>query len=121
MPIARCKTASPNRELLCPKGLRKSAEPPVRDRIGEQPPSNQSLTSASQGFCRNLPGRRKGPRRSRIGLHRLQSSRHTHGPWLKTILQTPRPPVSVVGLSSLPRPSWRHDSDEYWDSWNRLA
>jgi hypothetical protein len=57
---ARYKTASPDRELLCPKGLRKSADPPVRDRIGKHPPSNQSLTSASQGFCRNLAGKSKG-------------------------------------------------------------
>ena len=82
--LARCKTASPNRELLCPKGLRKSADLPVRDRIGEHPPSNQSLTSASQGFGRNLPGKRNGPRGSRIGHQCLQSSRHTHGPWLQT-------------------------------------
>src|ERR1700680_3513062 len=82
--IARYKTASPNRELLYPKGLRKSADPPARDRIGEHPPSNQSPTSAFQGFCRNLPGKRNGPRGSRIGHHRLQSSRHTHSPWLQT-------------------------------------
>jgi hypothetical protein len=82
--LARYKTASPNRELLCPRGLRKSADPPARYRIGEHPPSNQSPTSAFQGFCRNLPGKRNGPRGSRIGHHRLQSSRHTHRPWLQT-------------------------------------
>ena len=82
--IARYKTASANRELLCPKGLRKSANPPVRDRNGEHPPSNQSLTAASQGFCRNLPGKRNGPRASQIGHHRLRSRRYTHGPWLQT-------------------------------------
>jgi hypothetical protein len=82
--LARYKTASPNRELLCPQGSRKSADPPVRDRIGEHPPSNQSLTSASQSFGHNLPGKRSGPRGFRIGYHRLQSSRHTHGQWLQT-------------------------------------
>jgi len=90
--LARYKTASPNRELLRSKGLRKSADPPVRDRIGEHPPSNQSPTSASQGFCRSLPGKRNGLRGSRIGHHRLQSSRHTHGPWLKT--HPPNPAAS---------------------------
>jgi hypothetical protein len=50
--LTRYKTASPNRKLLCPKGLRKAADPPVRDRIGEHPPSNQSLTSAPQGLGR---------------------------------------------------------------------
>ena len=90
--LARYKTASPNRELVCPKGSRKSADPPVRVRIGEHPPSNQSLTSASQGFCRNLPGKRNGPRGSRIGHHRLRSSRYTHGPWSQTHPQNPEAP-----------------------------
>ena len=56
----------------------------VRDRIGQCSPSNQSLTSASQGSCRDLPGKRSGPRGSRIGHHRLRSSRHTRGPWSPT-------------------------------------
>jgi len=51
----------------------------VRDRIGQRSPSNQSLTSASQGSCRDLPGKRSGPRGSRIGHHRLVFSRHTRG------------------------------------------
>jgi hypothetical protein len=41
--------------------------------------------SASQGFCRDLPG-------SRIGHPHLQSSRHTHGPWLQT--HPPNPAAS---------------------------
>jgi hypothetical protein len=63
--LTRYKTASPNRKLLCPKGLRKAADPPVRDRIGEHPPSNQSLTSAPQGLGRTshpaLHGRARLP------------------------------------------------------------
>jgi len=70
----------PNRELVCRKGSRKSADLRDRARIGEHPPSNQSLRSASQGFCRNLPRKRNGPRRSRIGHHRLRSSRYTRSP-----------------------------------------
>jgi hypothetical protein len=55
----------PNRELVCPNGSRKSADPQNRTRIREHPPSNQSLTSACQGFCRNLSRSRNGSRGSR--------------------------------------------------------
>jgi hypothetical protein len=79
--LARYKTASPNRECVCPRGLRNSADPPARDRIGEHPPSNQSLPSASRDLCRNLPGKRNSPRGSWIGHLRLQSSLPTHRPW----------------------------------------
>ena len=51
----------------------------VRDRIGQCSPSNHCLTSASQGSCCDLPGKRGGPRGSRIGHHRLVFSRHTRG------------------------------------------
>ena len=52
--LARYKALSLNRELVCPNKSRKSADPQHRTRIREHPPSNQSLTSACQGFCRNL-------------------------------------------------------------------
>ena len=52
--LARYKAPSLNRELVCPNGSRKSADPQDRTRIREHPPSNQSLTSACQGFYRNL-------------------------------------------------------------------
>jgi hypothetical protein len=48
--LARYKAPSLNRELVCPNRSRKSADPQDRTRIREHPPSNQSLTSACQGF-----------------------------------------------------------------------